>query len=102
MEFYLRAQFRSEDATLKKDQWGKAVAFYQHDHAKLRAQFVAEMRQLSKLRHPCICTVMGACNSRPGDTSEPMLVMGKFFFGKDVLVVEFVSSNRCHFWFQQN
>ena len=26
---------------------------------KLRANFVNEMRILSKLRHPCICTVMG-------------------------------------------
>ena len=26
---------------------------------KLRANFVDEMRILSKLRHPCICTVMG-------------------------------------------
>ena len=76
MEFYLRAQSRSVDAKLNKDQWGQALSFYEHDYTKLHAQFVAEMRQLSKLRHPCICTVMGACNPRLSDSGEPMLVMG--------------------------
>ena len=39
---------------------------------KLRKSFIEEMRQLSKLRHPCICTVMGAVI---GKSAEPMLVM---------------------------
>ena len=43
--------------------------------AKREAEFVAEMRLLSTLRHPCICTVMGAVVAR---NCVPMLVMGKF------------------------
>jgi len=42
------------------------------EHSKLKADFMIEMRHLSKLRHPCITTVMGAVIS-PG--AEPMLVM---------------------------
>jgi len=39
---------------------------------KLRNDFIAEMRYLSKLRHPCITTVMGAVLKKKHD---PMLVM---------------------------
>ena len=39
-------------------------------YARLKAEFMAEMRDLSKLRHPCITTVLGAVV-----TGEPMLVM---------------------------
>lgn len=45
---------------------------------RLKQEFVSEMRYLSKLRHPCITTVMGAVT-----VGEPMLIMeymGKFFF----------------------
>lgn len=42
------------------------------NHNKLRKEFVQEMRQLSKLRHPCITTVVGAVIDKK---SEPMLVM---------------------------
>ena len=38
------------------------------ENSKLRADFIDEMRTLSKLRHPCITTVMGAvvsCFSKP-------------------------------------
>ena len=42
------------------------------DYSKLKADFIIEMRHLSKLRHPCITTVMGAVIS---SRSEPMLVM---------------------------
>jgi len=41
-------------------------------HEKLKADFVVEMRQLAKLRHPNITTVMGAVLSRG---EEPMLLM---------------------------
>ncbi|CAB9514122.1 Receptor-type guanylate cyclase gcy [Seminavis robusta] len=41
-------------------------------YAKLRKDFIQEMRHLSKLRHPCITTVMGAVISRK---TEPMLIM---------------------------
>lgn len=44
------------------------------EHARREEAFVAEMRLLSSLRHPCICTVMGAVMSRD---HTPMLVMGK-------------------------
>ena len=75
MEFYLRAQNRSPSTACQREQWEQALQFYQHDHTELRQQFVAEMRTLSKLRHPCITTVMGACID---PTAEPMLVMGTF------------------------
>lgn len=39
---------------------------------KLRADFIKEMRYLSKLRHPCVTTVMGAVIASKYD---PMLVM---------------------------
>jgi len=41
-------------------------------YKRLRQDFLVEMRQLSKLRHPCIATVMGAVM---GKDEEPMLVM---------------------------
>jgi serine/threonine protein kinase len=44
----------------------------QSQYIKMQTDFVEEMRHLSKLRHPCITTVMGAVISR---NSEPMLVM---------------------------
>mmetsp|Transcript_51963 Transcript_51963/g.108521 ORF Transcript_51963/g.108521 Transcript_51963/m.108521 type:complete len:1378 (-) Transcript_51963:103-4236(-) len=40
----------------------------------LRRDFVEEMRTLSKLRHPCITTVMGAVTGEEKGT-EPMLIM---------------------------
>jgi len=53
--------------------WGVSTAFFgTREHPNLRADFVMEMRQLSKLRHPCITTVMGAVISK---TEEPLLVM---------------------------
>ena len=53
--------------------WGVSTAFFRtREHPNLRADFVMEMRQLSKLRHPCITTVMGAVISK---TEEPLLVM---------------------------
>ena len=39
---------------------------------QLKKDFISEMRYLSKLRHPCITTVMGAVMS---SGQEPMLVM---------------------------
>jgi len=46
--------------------------------ARLRREFIEEMRTLSKLRHPCITTVMGAVI----DTStEPMMVMELMEYG---------------------
>jgi len=42
-------------------------------HKALRKDFIREMRTLSKLRHPCITTVMGALLN--GVDHEPMLVM---------------------------
>jgi serine/threonine protein kinase len=41
-------------------------------YAKLKLDFIREMRLLSKLRHPCITTVMGAVI---GSGEEPLLVM---------------------------
>jgi serine/threonine protein kinase/ABC-type phosphate/phosphonate transport system substrate-binding protein len=42
------------------------------NYKQLKKDFLREMRHLSKLRHPCITTVMGAVVS---PKSEPMLVM---------------------------
>jgi len=42
------------------------------EYAKLKEEFMIEMRYLSKLRHPCITTVMGAVVDK---RHEPMLVM---------------------------
>lgn len=42
------------------------------EYARLKKDFMDEMRHLSKLRHPCITTVMGAVISKK---SEPMLIM---------------------------
>merc|ERR1712048_354860 len=41
-------------------------------NSKMRSDFINEMCVLSKLRHPCVTTVMGAVISW---SSEPMLVM---------------------------
>lgn len=55
------------------------VAPFQKDHyAKLKADFITEMRHLSKLRHPCVTTVMGAVISKK---EEPMLVMEFMDYG---------------------
>jgi guanylate cyclase len=43
-----------------------------NEYSKLKSDFVLEMKQLSKLRHPCITTVMGAVI---GSGIELMLVM---------------------------
>ena len=51
--------------------WGSNSALTAK-HEELKSQFVKEMRHLSKLRHPCITTVMGAVISR---WEEPLLVM---------------------------
>eukprot|EP00978_Attheya_sp_CCMP212_P032773 scaffold129474_cov61-Attheya_sp.AAC.2 len=45
---------------------------YHSEYALLCSDFIVEMRHLSKLRHPCITTVMGAVISKK---EEPMLVM---------------------------
>jgi len=46
--------------------------FKKDDYSKLKKDFMTEMRHLSKLRHPCITTVMGAVIDK---REEPMLVM---------------------------
>jgi len=51
--------------------WG-FKRFRGDEYTRLKKDFISEMRQLSKLRHPCITTVMGAVIDRG---EEPMLVM---------------------------
>jgi len=58
-------RIRSQKFAMKKF-WKK------DEYSKLKSDFITEMRQLSKLRHPCITTVMGAVIDRG---EEPMLVM---------------------------
>ncbi|CAB9499442.1 activated protein kinase catalytic subunit alpha-1 [Seminavis robusta] len=48
------------------------------EHSRLRREFVNEMRLLSRLRHPCITTVMGAVIAPRVD---PMLVMEYMEYG---------------------
>lgn len=48
------------------------------EDAKREEAFVAEMRLLSSLRHPCICTVMGAVMS---SYHTPMLIMEYMEYG---------------------
>ncbi|KAG7344748.1 family 3 adenylate cyclase [Nitzschia inconspicua] len=48
------------------------------EHAKLKKDFIVEMRLLSRLRHPCITTVMGAVIA---PTVDPMLVMEYMEYG---------------------
>ena len=47
-------------------------------HSKAKREFVNEMRLLSRLRHPCITTVMGAVTS---NAIDPMLVMEYMEYG---------------------
>jgi serine/threonine protein kinase len=51
----------------------------------LKSEFVAEIRQLARLRHPCITTVMGAV--MPSRKDDPMLIMEYMRYGSlfDVL-----------------
>ncbi|KAG7349928.1 adenylate and guanylate cyclase catalytic domain containing protein [Nitzschia inconspicua] len=48
------------------------------EHARLKKDFIVEMRLLSRLRHPCITTVMGAVIA---PTVDPMLVMEYMEYG---------------------
>lgn len=63
-------------SSLKKEPnlFSRALGYFHRkdEYSKLKSDFIIEMRQLSKLRHPCITTVMGAVIDRG---EEPMLVM---------------------------
>jgi len=50
----------------------KTSSWPRNEYSRLKIDFIREMRFLSKLRHPCITTVMGAVVARK---EEPMLVM---------------------------
>jgi len=50
----------------------------QNDYDLLKEDFIVEMRHLSKLRHPCVTTVMGAVIEK---SQEPMLVMEYMDYG---------------------
>ncbi|KAG7373606.1 signal transduction histidine kinase [Nitzschia inconspicua] len=64
--------------------WSNSTSAFKTTHEQLKRDFVREMRHLSKLRHPCITTVMGAVVS---SKAEPMLVMEYMSLGSlyDVL-----------------
>ena len=64
-----------ESGESSNSSWGISAAFFslrRRKYPNLRADFVQEMRALSKLRHPCIISVMGAVISK---SEEPLLVM---------------------------
>ncbi len=74
-----RSSLLMSDATsssLKKEPnlFSRALGYFHRkdEYSKLKSDFIIEMRQLSKLRHPCITTVMGAVID---SGEEPMLVM---------------------------
>jgi serine/threonine protein kinase len=46
---------------------------------KLKQEFVEEMRYLSKLRHPCVTTVMGKSSRAKPIESKPPVVHNTFF-----------------------
>jgi len=52
--------------------------WYGDENSRLREDFMDEMRTLSKLRHPCITTVMGAVVDK---NTEPMMVMELMDYG---------------------
>jgi len=56
----------------KKTLLQKMLPFLYTEHSIMRESFIEEMRYLSKMRHPCITTVMGAVVA---SDCEPMLVM---------------------------
>jgi len=66
----------SMDSTLGKNHWRRWIFGYGSSGGKnyeqLKQDFIVEMRILSKLRHPCITTVMGSVIDQ---REEPMLVM---------------------------
>jgi hypothetical protein len=60
---------------------GKKKGFFSSsgdDYERLKNDFIVEMRQLSKLRHPCVTTVMGAVISKKDDPQLVMEYMGTF------------------------
>ena len=62
------------DGPKSKAQWKRFFGYKSSgkDYAQLKQDFIHEMRTLSKLRHPCITTVMGSVIDQ---RDEPMLVM---------------------------
>ena len=69
--------FSVSSRSQKKEPWWKTL-LYGDENSRLRADFVEEMRTLSKLRHPCITTVMGAVVDK---RTEPMMVMELMDYG---------------------
>jgi hypothetical protein len=68
--------------------WHDALCPWFSNHSKNKKAFIAEMRVLSRLRHPCITTVMGAVLSSRHD---PMLV-SKWYILKEVACLFQISS----------
>ena len=67
-------------------QSGKLSSTGSYSLAQLKEGFIEEMRQLSKLRHPCITTVMGAVISIRED---PLLIMEYMDHGEQCLLCIF-------------
>ncbi|EKX31508.1 hypothetical protein GUITHDRAFT_83074, partial [Guillardia theta CCMP2712] len=67
----LKAEYRGTNVAVKRLLMGDK-------HTQMKHEFIEEMRLLSKLRHPCITTIMGAVVDRHG---EPMLVMECMEYG---------------------
>lgn len=56
--------------------WHAILCPYFSAQARAEEEFMVEMRVLSRLRHPCVTTVLGAVISR---THDPMLVSQRLF-----------------------
>ena len=63
--------------------------FFGDDYSRLKKDFVSEMRYLSKLRHPCITTVMGTLRSCLLDSASQVSMSHflSFIFGDSLLVL---------------
>ncbi|KAG7339186.1 PAS domain containing protein [Nitzschia inconspicua] len=69
---YIETGTRAGFRTVGRRNWNGTFQFARDEYFALKTQFIEEMRHLSKLRHPCITTVMGAVINR---VDEPSLVM---------------------------
>ena len=68
----------SASASTTRKSIGRVLCPWFNEEARRQEEFMKEMRVLSRLRHPCITTVMGAVVTH---THDPMLVMEYMEYG---------------------
>ncbi|GKY96680.1 hypothetical protein MPSEU_000627600 [Mayamaea pseudoterrestris] len=67
----MKSGMTSQTVLHKSSSGGKSRESQNAMRRRLRAEFMEEMRYLSKLRHPCVTTIMGAVVDR----EDPMMIM---------------------------